>query len=360
MKGRKVSGMNKLSALPRAVRWVNRSLQLLDQRKLPFEERIITCTEIEDVFDAIETLSVRGAPAIGIAAAYGLLVGLFDSEQDLSELKETINTRSDYLISARPTAVNLAWAVNRVRALCSGNFSSATDLMARLEEEAIAIHQEDISACHLIGDHGAALVAQHLKILTHCNAGSLAVSEMGTALAPIYRAYEQGASVHVFVGETRPLLQGARLTAYELQSVGVHCTLITDSMAAHMMSIGEINMVIVGADRVAANGDVANKIGTLNLAILCRYFGLPFYVACPVSTIDLDTTTGKEIEIEQRNPAEVTRLGGHQIAPENIDVANPAFDVTPASLVTGIITENGIVSMPYAENLVKITGGQIL
>ena len=343
--------MNKLDALPRAVRWENRTLKLLDQRKLPQEESTITCHGIEDVFDGIKTLSVRGAPAIGIAAAYGLLAGLFESDLELPELKKVLEKRADYLISARPTAVNLAWAINRVKALISEHFSSTADLMNRLEAEAIAIHQEDIRSCHQIGDIGAKLVSQHLKILTHCNAGSLAVSEMGTALAPIYRAYEQGADIHVFVDETRPLLQGARLTAYELQSVGVNCTLITDSMAAHMMSIGEVNMVLVGTDRVVANGDVANKIGTLNLAILCHHFGLPFYVACPVSTIDLDTATGKEIEIEQRNPEEVSQLHGQQIAPVNIGISNPAFDITPASLVTGIITENGIISAPYSENL---------
>ncbi len=343
--------MNKLSRLPKAVRWNNRALKLLDQRYLPHEERVISCESIEDVFEAISTLSVRGAPAIGIAAAYGLLVSLFETKLPVSELKAELAKRGEYLISARPTAVNLAWAVNRMISVLAKDFDSTEHLLDQLEQEAKDIHNEDIRSCHLIGDHGVSLVQQFPNVLTHCNAGSLAVSEMGTALAPIYRAYENDIPVHVLIDETRPLLQGARLTAYELRTAGVDCTLITDNMAAYMMACGSVDMVLVGADRVTANGDVANKIGTLNLAVLCQYYKLPFYVACPVSTIDIETSTGLEIEIEQRDSSEVTHIKGVQISPEGVAVQNPAFDVTPWQLVTGIITENGIVGPPYLENL---------
>ncbi len=343
--------MKSLNALPRAVLWDNRTLRILDQRRLPGDRSLITCHQVEDVFECIQTLAVRGAPAIGIAAAYGLLVDLFETRLPLTQLKQNLSDRAEYLISARPTGVNLPWAVNRMMGVASGKFGDTGELLERLEAEAIAIHQEDISACHQIGDHGVALVRRYPNVLTHCNAGSLAVSELGTALAPIYRAYEEGVKVHVFVDETRPLLQGARLTAFELQSVGVDCTLITDNMAAHMMTSGEVDMVLVGADRIVANGDVANKIGTLNLAILCQHFNIPFYVACPVSTIDINTESGDDIVIEQRNPTEVTHWKGEQISPDNVNAANPAFDVTPANLVAGIITEIGIVKPPFEESL---------
>ena len=348
--------MKSLNALPRAVLWDNRSLRILDQRRLPGDRSLITCHQVEDVFECIQKLAVRGAPAIGIAAAYGLLVDLFETRLPLTQLKQNLSDRAEYLISARPTAVNLAWAVNRMMGVASEKFGDTGEMLGRLEAEAIAIHQEDISACHQIGDHGVALVRRYPNVLTHCNAGSLAVSELGTALAPIYRAYEEGVKVHVFVDETRPLLQGARLTAFELQSVGVDCTLITDNMAAHMMASGGVEMVLVGADRIVANGDVANKIGTLNLAILCQHFNIPFYVACPVSTIDINTESGDDIVIEQRNPTEVTHWKGEQISPDNINAANPAFDVTPANLVAGIITEMGIAKPPFEESLRMMEG----
>lgn len=338
------------------MRWNNGKLQLLDQRCLPQEERIISCQNIEDVFQSIKTLSVRGAPAIGIAAAYGLLLGLVATS--LPEFKAELATRAAYLISARPTAVNLAWAVNRMMAVLQEDFANVELLLERLEQEAVNIYDEDIRACHSIGDHGVHLVEQYPNVLTHCNAGSLAVSEMGTALAPIYRAFENNIPVHVFIDETRPLLQGARLTAWELHAVGVACTLITDSMAAHMMAAGKVDMVLVGADRVTANGDVANKIGTLNLAILCQYFALPFYVACPVSTIDIATSTGLEIEIEQRDASEITHIKGERISPRGVAVQNPAFDVTPGKLVRGIVTEMGIIEPPYRVNIEKMLRGK--
>jgi len=332
--------------MPKSAEWQEGALRLLDQRLLPFEEVVLTCTRVEEVFEAIKTLTVRGAPAIGIAAAYGLLL------EDVGGLSdEAFHQRCDYLISARPTAVNLEWAIERMRRCWQGAHNEGAQNGAvrgeLLLSEAVAIHEEDKAACHAIGDVGLPLVKAHPRLLTHCNAGSLAVSEMGTALAPIYRAHEQGVKVHVYVDETRPLLQGARLTAYELDRAGVDCTLISDNMAAHMMAEGGVDMVIVGADRVAANGDAANKIGTLNLAILCQYFKIPFYVAVPLSTIDMETRHGKDIVIEERDPAEVKTYAGHPTAPKGVAARSPAFDVTPNALITGIITDKGLLSAPF-------------
>lgn len=316
---------NSLVALPKAVVWENRKLTLLDQRRLPHEQVHITCDSIDDVIECIRTLAVRGAPAIGIAAAYGLIVGIDEEIEQSDDFLAYLKKRAEKLIGARPTAVNLSWAVNRMIGTVDTEQSNL-DLAARqsitekLVSEAQAIHQEDIEACNSIADFGVSLVKKYPQVLTHCNAGSLAVSELGTALAPIYRAYEQGVQVHVFVDETRPLLQGARLTAWELSTTGVDCTLITDSMAAHVMASGQVDMVLVGTDRVAANGDVANKIGTMNLAILCQYFDIPFYVACPVSTIDLETPSGDQIEIEYRDASEVSSIRGQKVAPEGIKI----------------------------------------
>ncbi len=330
------------STLPKSVRWVDGSLFILDQRALPLVEEEIPCSSVEDVFDAISTLAVRGAPAIGIAAAYGMVVGLRDVPDD--EATVELKRRASFLVSARPTAVNLAWAVQR---MLDAALEPQMDLVGTLEKEAMAIHDEDRIACRRIGEHGASLLSDGAQILTHCNAGALAVSEYGTALAPVYCACERGTDLHVWVDETRPLLQGARLTAYELSRAGVPCTLISDNMAAHTMSEGKVDLVIVGADRIAANGDVANKIGTLNLAILCKYFAIPFYVACPTSTLDPGTSSGADIEIEQRDSREVTHIAERQVAPADVQVANPAFDVTPAALVTAIITEEGVIRPPY-------------
>lgn len=335
--------------LPRAVLWERGELSLLDQRKLPHVEEYRVCRSVEDVFDAISTLTVRGAPAIGIAAAYGLLVEPSESLDTSAEFER----RCDYLISARPTAVNLAWAVNRMRDryACIGD---SKDRFAIMEEEARSIHQEDARACHAIADVGYPIVKANPRVLTHCNAGSLAVSEMGTALAPIYRAHEKGIKVHVYVDETRPLLQGARLTAYELQRSGVDCTLIADNMAAHIISESGVDMVLVGADRIAANGDAANKIGTLNLAILCQYFRIPFYVAAPVSTIDPDTKDGEHIIIEERDPDEVKVFAGTVVAPPSVKARSPAFDVTPNALIAGIMTEKGLLEPPYFKSISSV------
>ena len=345
---------NLMKNMPRSVEWRDNTLVLLDQRKLPRIEEVVLCHSIEQVFDGIKTLTVRGAPAIGIAAAYGLLVG--SHNRDASDIRAEFSQRCDYLISARPTAVNLAWAVNRMRD-CEQRCHDESSLFTDLLQEAQAIHEQDKVACNAIADVGLPLVEAHPNLLTHCNAGSLAVSELGTALAPIYRAHQKGVQVHVFVDETRPLLQGARLTAYELHRNNVDCTLISDNMAAHIMSEGKVDMVIVGADRVAANGDAANKIGTLNLAILCQYFDIPFYIAVPLSTVDIQTTSGEDIEIEERDASEVTAYAGHPIAPEGVAARSPAFDVTPHQLITGIITDAGLLKAPYVDSIAKVTKG---
>ena len=335
-----------MTTLPRAVSWQDGALCLLDQTRLPREETYVTCRDLESVFEAIASLRVRGAPAIGIAAAYGLLLPFDGNPVDYRELER----RAQRLVSARPTAVNLSWAIRRMLDSVAGQARpAADDLLA----EARAIHLEDAAACKAIGELGAPLVKQHPRLLTHCNAGALAVSELGTALAPIYVAHSQGVPVHVYVDETRPLLQGARLTAWELQKAGVDLTLIADNVAAQVMARGEVNAVIVGADRIAANGDVANKTGTLNLAILCKHYGLPFYVACPWSTIDLATPSGDGIPIEQRAAEEITRIAGVPVAPDGVRVFNPAFDVTPAGLVTAIITERGVFEPPFRDKLAE-------
>lgn len=337
-------------AVPRAVSWSGDHLRLLDQTRLPGAEVYIECRDVDAVFEAIRCLAVRGAPAIGVAAAWGLLLDLEALPENASQLTGLLERRGEYLVSARPTAVNLAWSVERMLNLARGSdVSSGAGLLEILREEAQAIESEDIAACEAIADAGLPLVTQHPNLLTHCNAGSLAVSYLGTALAPIYLAHSKGVPVHVFVDETRPLLQGARLTAFELQKAGVPMTLIADSMAAHVMSQGKVDAVIVGADRVAANGDVANKIGTHGLAILCRHFGLPFYVACPTSTIDLATGSGSEIPIEERNADELTSG-----APAGTPAFNPAFDVTPATLVSAIITERGVIEPPFDISLANL------
>lgn len=346
-------------ALPRSVSYEAGVLSLLDQTVLPGKVVIEPQENIQQVWDSIKILKVRGAPAIGIAGAYGLLVGVrnqmhLSREQFIVELKN----QAAYLDSARPTAVNLSWGLARMlRVVDSFPDLDAKGLFGELEKEAIRIHEEDKKMVHLIGKNGADLIKEGSGVLTHCNAGALAVSELGTALAPIYVAQGKGVDFRVYADETRPLLQGARLTSWELQQSGVNVTLICDNMAAHLMSKGLINMVIVGTDRVAANGDVANKIGTMGVAILANYFKIPFYVACPYSTIDMNTPTGDDIIIEERGEDEVTHFGTCRTAPEGIQVRNPAFDVTPNALVTGLITEKGIFTAPYKEKLAAAFSG---
>lgn len=335
--------------LPKSVVCQDGQLWLLDQTLLPHQEQMIECRSAADVFDAILALKVRGAPAIGIAAAYGMVID-WNGTATLTALE----LRAEYLISARPTAVNLSWAVNKIMAAARQVAKDGEVEVSVLELVATEIHESDRVACLAIGDFGLELIKDKPKLLTHCNAGSLAVSEYGTALAPIYRAFEEGIKVHVFVDETRPLLQGARLTSFELGRHGVDHTLITDNMAAHVMSQGKVDAVIVGADRIARNGDAANKIGTLNLAVLCRHFDIPFYVACPMSTIDLATTSGAEIEIETRSPEEVRAFAGNAVSGPNTKVYNPAFDVTPAGLISALITDKGVIHKPDEVQIAKL------
>jgi methylthioribose-1-phosphate isomerase len=339
--------------LPPTIEWKAGELYLLDQTLLPLKTYLEKQTTAEDVWNAIYQLKVRGAPAIGAAAGYGLCVAIKDQQSlALDDFLLHIKTQVAYLDSSRPTAVNLGWALRRMLAhaehcIAQQATLSSTELYAALVTEAKKIHSEDRLLCDSIGATGAPLIKEGMGLLTHCNAGALATSGIGTATAPMYTAHENGTRFRVYADETRPLLQGARLTAWELQKSGLDVTLITDNMAAHIMSKGLIDMVIVGTDRVAANGDVANKIGTLNVAILAQHYNIPFYVALPFSTIDLNTPTGNEIEIEERAADEVTHFGARRTAPENIQVRSPAFDITPHQFVTGFITDQGLITPPF-------------
>jgi methylthioribose-1-phosphate isomerase len=323
----------------------------------------------EEVWEAIRHLKVRGAPAIGIAAAYGVYLGIRDYESSPSipvaeqymEFLLKIKQLTDYLATSRPTAVNLFWALDRLQNKASELVSeqrTIADIINALLQEAIHIHQEDEETNRLIGEHALSLFTDGMGVLTHCNAGGLATARYGTALSPIYLAKNKGMNLKVFADETRPVLQGARLTAFELQQAGVDVTLICDNMAGHVMSKGWIQAVIVGTDRVAANGDVANKIGTYSVAVLAKAHGIPFYVACPISTIDMSTPSGDQIPIEERDENEVTQGFGKRTAPQHIKVYNPAFDITPNDLVTAIITERGIIRAPYHESLMHLIGGE--
>ncbi|MCR2804365.1 S-methyl-5-thioribose-1-phosphate isomerase [Paenibacillus soyae] len=339
-----------------SVIWTGDKLDLLDQRLLPEEIVYLPLTSAEDVWEAIRHLKVRGAPAIGISAAYGVVLGS-SSATTLEEWSAAVQKEAEYLATSRPTAVNLFWALDRMKAAASRFVESGLTLESCKEaliQEAIAIQSEDEETNRLIGEHALTLFKDDMGVLTHCNAGGLATAKYGTALAPFYLAKEQGMNIRVFADETRPVLQGARLTAFELQQAGVDVTLICDNMAGMVMSKGWVDAVIVGTDRVAANGDVANKIGTYSVAVLAKAHGIPFYVACPLSTIDLGTPTGADIPIEERGAEEITEGFGKRTAPEGVKVFNPAFDVTPHEYVTAIITEKGIVRAPFEENLRKL------
>ncbi len=340
------------------------ALRLLDQSRLPDEVSLLTCQEAQEVAEAIRSLKVRGAPAIGAAAAYGVALGMLGAApEDLTTAEAALSRLdaiADLLRRTRPTAVNLPWALERMgqaarAALAAGLAPHA--LPERLLDEAHAIFEEDAAACQRMGEYGAALIQDGDTLLTHCNAGALATAGPGTALAAITTAHAQGKRLHVFVDETRPVLQGARLTAWELQQAGVPLTLIADNMAAHFMRAAGIKGVFVGADRVAANGDVANKIGTYGLAILAREHGIPFYVVAPRSTVDLSLASGDAIVIEQRAPEEVTHIRGVRVAPQGVPVANPAFDVTPARYITAIVTDSGVVRPPFGPALAGLMGG---
>ncbi|QXD23683.1 S-methyl-5-thioribose-1-phosphate isomerase [Opitutia bacterium ISCC 51] len=339
--------------LPETIWWENEELYLLDQTLLPLTVIGEKQETIEQVSESIKALKVRGAPAIGVAGAYGLLVGTkADRNLPVEDFMARVESQAAWLGEARPTAVNLKWGLKRMvefaKQQTAANSRELWDLMLG---EATNIHEEDRELCRMIGVHGAELITPGCGILTHCNAGSLATSEYGTATSPMYVAHRNEVPFRVYADETRPLLQGARLTSWELQQAGIDVTLITDNMAAHIMSQGLIDIVITGTDRTAANGDVANKIGTLGVAILAKHFGIPFYVALPYSTIDFDMPEGGGIPIEERDPEEVTNFGARRTAPEGIQVRSPAFDVTPNELVAGLITERGIIRPPLKENL---------
>jgi methylthioribose-1-phosphate isomerase len=323
-----------------AVKRIDDKVQLIDQTRLPGEVRYNLYDDYKEIIKAIQRLEVRGAPAIGITAAYALAVGV--KQLNSVEISEIENVAQD-IKNARPTAINLSWAVNRLMdTLKESKAESKEDVLKVLWGEAEAIHEEDRRMCRKIGEHGARLIQDGFSILTHCNTGALATGGIGTALGVIYVANEQGKKIKVFADETRPLLQGARLTIWELQQAGIDCVLLTDNMAGLLMKQGQVNAVIVGADRIARNGDTANKIGTYTVAVLAREHKIPFYVAAPASTFDKDTASGKEIEIENRSSDEVTNIGQNRIAPPDIKVFSPAFDITPNEYITGFITDEGI------------------
>lgn len=360
--------------LPAAVRWQGGSLGhlvLLDQTRLPLEVTFLSVFDIETLFEAIRALRVRGAPAIGIAAAYGICLGLQplfapalganrvqsdNGQPDSAVFFERLEQVRSYLAASRPTAVNLFWALDRMvaRARQLSARSEPSAIFESLFAEACAIHREDVATCRAIGRHGAELLPDGASVLTHCNAGGLATAEYGTALSIFFTAQDQGKRLHVFVDETRPLLQGARLTAWELMQRGLDATLICDSMAGQVMREGRVQGVFTGADRIAANGDAANKIGTYSLAVLARAHRVPFYVAAPRSTFDFNLPDGSQIPIELRDAEEVAEIRGHRVAPVGMRVYNPAFDVTPAEWITGIITEYGVIQPVTADQIARV------
>lgn len=339
------------------IAWQDDAIVMIDQRKLPATELYVRCHSAQEVARAIKTMVIRGAPAIGVAAAMGLALGLRKSKATgTQKLAAEFHKMCETMAATRPTAVNLFWAIERMKkAFAAGAAAgeSVDQIKDRLETEARQIHDEDVASCRAMGSYGAAVVPDRARILTHCNAGALATAGYGSALGVIRAAVEQGKHVTVLADETRPFLQGARLTAWELVRDGIETTVITDSMAGSLMRDGLIDLIIVGADRIAANGDVANKIGTYTVAVLAKEHNLPFYVAAPTSTIDLATPDGAHIPIEERNPREVTHLGSSRLTPEGALIRNPAFDVTPHRYIAGIITEVGVVRPPYVESLAR-------
>jgi len=335
--------------------WTAEGVRFIDQTKLPLEESYVLATSYEQVAEVIVTMVVRGAPAIGVSAAYGIALGAAQTTATTTaEFAPEFDKICARLAGTRPTAVNLFWAIDRMKNLFSSLLASGATLaevQERILAEANAMYDEDIAACKAMGAFGGALLPEEGGVLTHCNAGALATCGYGTALGVIRSAVEQGKHIHVYADETRPFLQGARLTAWELMADGIPTTVICDNMAASLMRAGKIQAVVVGADRIAANGDFANKIGTYNVAILAKEHGIPFYCAAPWSTIDLATPTGDAIPIEERSAVEVTHHGGKQLTPYGVGICNPAFDVTPAKYVTAIFTERGVLRAPYAESL---------
>ncbi len=338
----------------KTIEWTERGVVILDQLQLPAREVYQTCTSYEQVADAIRRMVIRGAPAIGVAAAMGVALGVQHSRaKDIAALEKEFNHICEVIGQTRPTAVNLFWALERMRRTFQRAASGGVEAVrAALVEEAKRVYEEDLAQCAAIARHGAALVPAQAQVLTHCNAGALcAAGGYGTALGVIRGAIEQGKQVEVLATETRPYLQGARLTAWELHHDGIPTTLITDNMVGHFMKTGKISCVVVGADRIASNGDTANKIGTYTIAVLAREHGVPFYVAAPFSSIDLALPSGEKIPIEERSSDEVTQIRGVRIAPEGVAARHPAFDVTPARLIAAIVTERGVARPPFAESL---------
>jgi methylthioribose-1-phosphate isomerase len=337
----------------KTLEWTPEGVRFIDQTKLPTEEVYVTCRSYQEVAAAIHDMIVRGAPAIGVAAAMGIALGMLQSSaKDEPGLRQEFDQIAETMAATRPTAVNLFWAIERMRRTFEGVARQPRpQVKAALVREAQQMHREDIAANQSMGRHGAVLMPSSGGVLTHCNAGALATCGYGTALGVIRSAIETGKKLHIYADETRPFLQGARLTAWELHKDGIPTTVIADNMAGAMMRQGKIQAAIVGADRIAANGDVANKIGTYTVAVLAREHGIPFYVAAPWSTVDMNTPSGDQIPIEQRSPREITHHGGKQMAPDGVLVENPAFDVTPAEYVTAIITERGVARAPYGESL---------
>lgn len=336
--------------------WTDSGVRFIDQTKLPTEETYVTCKTYQQVADVIRNMVVRGAPAIGVSAAMGIALGVKNSKAETtSDLKREFDEICDVIGKTRPTAVNLFWAIRRMQQKFEQLRGRAPEQIRQgLIEEARRMHAEDIAINKAMGSHGATLMPSSGGILTHCNAGALATCGYGTALGVVRAAVERGKKIHVYADETRPFLQGSRLTAWELMKDGIATTVISDNMSGAMMRQGKIGAVIVGADRIAANGDVANKIGTYTVAVLAKEHNIPFYVAAPISTVDLATPDGSGIPIEERNAAEVTHIAGKQMTPEGVQVENPAFDVTPAKYVTAIVTEKGIARAPYEESLARL------
>jgi methylthioribose-1-phosphate isomerase len=339
-----------------AVQWKDGKVLILDQQKLPNELVLLSISDYKNVVNAIKALNVRGAPAIGIAAAYGVVLSVWHlGDGDRAAFLETANQAINDLKKSRPTAKNLFWALEEMRLVLSKNLNRPlNEIRMVLLEKAGQIHQDDIQRCKKIGEHGAGLIAMRSTVLTHCNAGALATGGYGTALGVIRAAEDKGKKIRVFATETRPLLQGARLTAFELMEDDIDVTLVCDNMVGYLMQKNMIDAVVVGADRITRNGDVANKIGTYSVAVLAKQHSVPFYVAAPLSTFDFDLKSGDEILIEERQADEIRQIGSIQIAPEDVEVLNPAFDVTPASLISAIVTERGVLKPPYPEEIDKL------
>ncbi len=339
--------------------WINNSAKLIDQRKLPGKLEYIHCRDVKTLWHAIRNLSVRGAPAIGVAAGFGVLLGIKNLRgKDRKKFDRHFQKTCDYLATARPTAVNLFNVLDAMKAVVRENPDASVETLKKLlTAKALAIYEEDRKVCRQMGKYGESLIRNSDNLLTICNAGALATVDYGTALGVMFAAHEQGKKFKVYACETRPLLQGARLTAWELVREGIDATLICDNMAATTMKQGKVNIVFAGADRIASNGDTANKIGTYSLAVLAQYHQIPFYIVAPSSTFDLKIKSGKEIPIEERNPSEVTSIAQRRIAPKKIKVFNPAFDVTDHFLISGIVTERGIIRPPFAENIKSAFSG---